>query len=390
MLKLSVTVPAVPAKHYPILIGSGLLSKLTKVVPAIRLASKIVIITDQTTKKLVGLKLAESLRKQKLKTLLLSVPDGEKSKTQKYKTFLEEAMLKSRCDRHSIILALGGGVVGDLAGFVAATYMRGIPYIQLPTTLLAMVDSSLGGKTGIDTPQGKNLIGAFLQPQAVVADIGCLKNLPRKQLINGFFEAIKKFLTSDKKSFEFVEKRISSVIARSASDEAILSKKEIASAALAMTQKEKVLTKIIKRAAEIKTGVFGRDERETGERMVLNFGHTIGHALEKLSGYKIPHGYSVGMGMLVESKISKNLGILPQKDYDRIEYMITLLGIDLQSLKKRNADKIIKQTLTDKKSKNGKARYVLLKGIGRVHVKNNAFAHFVNQNIVRRSLKPIT
>lgn len=359
------------------------------------------IITDKTTKKLFGLKLAKNLSRQKIKTILLSVPDGESSKTQKFKTYLEQEMLKARCDRQTVILALGGGVVGDLAGFVAATYMRGIPYIQLPTTLLAMVDSSLGGKTGIDTPQGKNLIGAFWQPLAVAADVNCLKNLPQKQLINGLFEAIKKFLTSDAETFTFMEKHLNRVIARrsAADDEAISSKKKIASTyakpsadksdALAMTLEKKVLTEIIGRAIKIKTAVFGRDEKETGERMVLNFGHTIGHALEKLSLYKIPHGYAVGMGMLAEAKIALNLGILPASDFRRIEEIINLLGINTKMINKWKTANIIKQTLMDKKSKNGKARYVLLEKIGKAHVKNNQFAHFVDEKSIKKTLLSI-
>src|ERR1051326_1002006 len=207
MNELLVKFKPATSRNYPVLVGSGISKSLYKLLPALKQASKLVIVSDFYVGKKYGTRLLTQLKKER-DVLLIMIPEGERSKTQKFKTYVEHQMLKQGCDRNAIILALGGGGVGDLAGFVAATYMRGIPYIQIPTTLLAMVDSSLGGKTGIDTPQGKNLIGAFWQPRAVIVDTDFLKSLPQKQLINGLVEAVKMFMTSDAESFAYVEQNL--------------------------------------------------------------------------------------------------------------------------------------------------------------------------------------
>ncbi len=330
--------------------------------------STCVIITDETVEELYGKKLYALLKKSGRKVFIFSIPDGERSKNQKIKTMLEEKMLKLHIDRQAVIIALGGGVVGDLAGFIAATYMRGIPYIQVPTTLLAMVDSSIGGKTGIDTPQGKNLIGAFWQPRAIFINLKCIDSLSQKQFKNGLMEAIKMFITSDLKSFNYVEKNINSLLDR----------------------KEKVIKMVVKNAIKIKTGVVSRDEREEGERMILNFGHTIGHSLEKLSKYKMLHGYAVALGVMVESRLSVDAGKLLESDYARIKkIIIDKIGIDLKEFDAYKAEEILNHTKNDKKTKNGKSQYVLLKKIGEVNSNKNIFAHHITDTAVVRVLRKI-
>ena len=349
---------------YPVMIEPGILSRLPQILRQHYPASRYVIICDQITKRFFGKRLQSRLIKQKLNAVLLAVPAGERAKSQKYKIFLEESMLKLHCGRDSLILALGGGVVGDLAGFVAATYMRGINYIQLPTTFLSAVDSSIGGKTGIDTAQGKNLIGAFWQPKAVFVDLNCPRSLPQKQLIAGLIEAVKMFATFDAESFALVEKNLPKILKRD----------------------RQILEQVIHRAVKIKAGVISRDERENGERMVLNFGHTIGHALERLSGYKLLHGEAVAAGMVAEARIAMRLGIFPRNQFNRLDAFIGQL-VDVQSILRRfSANRIIDALKADKKAKAGHPRFILISKIGKVYVKQHDFVHLVDNRMVRKSL----
>lgn len=330
--------------------------------------SSYVIITDENIRKLYGENLRKEIRKNTQKVFLFSVPAGESSKSQKYKTIIEEKMLKLHIDRYSVIIALGGGVVGDLAGFIAATYMRGIPYIQVPTTLLSMVDSSIGGKTGIDTEQGKNLIGAFWHPRTVFVDPKYLKTLSQKHFINGLVEAVKVFTTSGAENFQYAEKNIDIILKRD----------------------PQALNKVIINAIEIKARVVERDEKEAGERMVLNFGHTISHSLEKLSKYKILHGHAVALGIIIEAGLAADSGKLKAIDYLRIKnLLINKMGIDLKNLRAYEPKEILNHSKNDKKTKNGKLRYVILKEIGKVYVANNAFAHYVEDKTVIRVLNKI-
>jgi 3-dehydroquinate synthase len=363
--RLSVNTSAFVNKSYHILIANDLLIETDQWLPSYR---NIVIITDHSVKKRFGNRIAATLKKQNKHILLLSIPPGEKSKTAEIKNQLEEKMLQHHYKRDTLILALGGGVIGDLAGFIAATYMRGISFIQIPTTLLAMVDSSVGGKTGINTHQGKNLIGAYWQPKAVISDVNCLMTLPKKQLINGIIEAIKMFLTSDKKSFYYAKKNIDRIL----------------------HYDKNVLANIIYRAVFIKSNVVQQDEQENNLRMILNFGHTIGHAIECVSKYTIMHGYAVGLGILLESKIAEYLGLLPMKDFNMIALTLSQLGIKPKQLKKYSIKKIIQASKIDKKSIQEHARYVLLTDIGKVHTENNRTAHIVEDTLVQKAYLQLT
>lgn len=358
--KISVSIPANKALTYPVLIGVGLLNHPTWIP---KNYSKIVVVTDNNVKKHYAKRFMALLKNNGYEVILLAFPSGERYKNIRTKNKLEEEMLKQLCDRDTLILALGGGVVGDVAGFVAATYMRGIAFIQIPTTMLAMVDSSIGGKTGIDTPQGKNLIGAYWQPKAVIADISCLHTLPKKHLVNGLIEALKVFLIQDAKSFNYFKNNL----------EAILDGNKM------------ILTNIVKKAATIKINVVQKDERENNLRAILNFGHTIGHALELVSNYKLLHGYAVAYGILVEAKMAELMGILSSQNFLIIEAILNALHISSKHLKKWDVNKIIEATSLDKKSKNKKVNYVLLKNIGDIYRYNNSYVHSVSKRTVKKA-----
>ncbi|MDF3055567.1 MAG: aroB [Gammaproteobacteria bacterium] len=365
MTTVNVYIPPTPASSYEIIIDDGLINHPQKWLPKNLSFHHLVIITDHTVKKYYLNPLVEALNKLGHYPLTLSFPAGEKHKHQATKQILEEKILRKHFGRDTLCIALGGGVVGDLAGFIAATYMRGIPYIQIPTTLLAMVDSSVGGKTAIDTPQGKNLIGAFWQPKVVVADIDCLKTLPEEHLISGIVEALKMFLTNDIDSFHYLQKNMSAIF----------------------QQNKRILKTLVQRAVTIKAQVVAADETEKNLRMILNFGHTIGHALEKLTQYKLPHGYAVAYGILLECSISRELGYLGEQHYAQIENALNQLGFHVDYLKKLNITNIIRATKSDKKASEGNARYILLKQPGEVHHENGMVAHAVDEQVVRAAFR---
>lgn len=367
-MTLIVNLPSPKAIFYNVYIGSGIFLKIPQILKKLQHVNKYVIITDKNIEKLYGKSLYQILKNARLNVDLISFLAGEKSKSQAVKTKIEHAMLQKKCGRDTMILALGGGVVGDMAGFVAATYMRGIPYIQIPTSFLAMVDSSIGGKVAIDTKHGKNLIGAFWHPKAIIADINFLKNLSQKQLINGLIEAIKIFLTHDADYFYLVQKNLTKILSKDG----------------------KFLQKIITRAIKLKIDVVARDEREKNERMVLNCGHTIGHAIEHLSNYTLLHGFAVALGILAESKISRLLGILSEDDFCVIEELFKKLGLHKKLLRKYDIDNMVKTTKIDKKVSDNRVKYILLEKIGKVRTFNYHFGYEVSDNIVKKALKQLT
>ncbi len=356
-------IPIREAFSYPIIVASNLLTNPEKWLPTNWKTMRVVIITDDNVNKIYGKHLSAML--DQAKPLLLSFTPGEKSKNSQIKLHLEQRMIQAQCDRQTLILALGGGVVGDIAGFIAATYMRGISYIQIPTTLLAMVDSSVGGKTGINVPQGKNLIGAFWQPTCVVADMECLSTLPQVHLINGLIEAIKMFATHDAEFFNYVNTNITAILNRDML----------------------TLKNVIQRAIQIKVNIVSSDEKENHQRMILNFGHTIGHALEKVTGYTLLHGSAVALGILVEAKISHLSGYLSMEDYHTLQSLMLKLNISGDQLKTMDLEKIIHATYTDKKMKDNQVRYILLKKIGEVRDSVDTVAFAVADDVVLKSLE---
>jgi 3-dehydroquinate synthase len=351
---------------HPIIIDSQLLKNPDQWLPADYKKRQLVIVTDDEVKKYYGDKLVESLAHAS--PLIVSFSPGEQSKNYLTKQMIEEKMLQHGCDRETIILALGGGVVGDLAGFTASTYMRGISYIQIPTTLLAMVDSSVGGKTGINNAQGKNLIGSFWQPISVVMDTDCLNTLPKEHVINGLIEMIKMLLIHDKEACHYIDVIIDGVL----------------------SQDTTMLKSAIHRSVAIKSSIVKQDPNEIHLRKILNFGHTIGHALEKISGYHLLHGYAVALGILVEAKISQLSGILSEDNFLKIVHLFERLNIHGDELKKFDVEAIIQATKNDKKNKEGRVRYVLLKKLGEIFQDKQEIVHAVPDEIVKQALDIIS
>lgn len=341
-------------RSYSIVIGCGAIDIIDKQIKGIK-PSKIIIITDDIVDSLYGSLVAEKLKKYQFAKIV--IPHGEKNKNLYTISAVYNELVRAKADRQTLIIALGGGVVGDMAGFIAATYMRGLPYIQIPTTLLAQVDSSIGGKTGVDHI-GKNLVGAFYQPKLVLIDPNFLQTLSPKEIKNGLAEVIKYGIIKD------------------ASIVKMLKNNPKASGAFFET--------LIAKCAAIKAGIVSKDERETsGLRMVLNLGHTFGHAIEAVSGYsKYSHGEAVALGMLAASYLSNKMGILSQKSLEGIIHIFDMYKMPNKA--KIKTSKIIKLLSLDKKAFGKKIRFVLPKSIGSVVIKEG-----IDKNLVKWAIEKI-
>jgi 3-dehydroquinate synthase len=273
--------------------------------------------------------------------IVLFLEPGEEHKTIKNVEGLLREMARAGGDRGSLLIAFGGGIVGDVGGFVASIFMRGIPYVQVPTTFLAQVDSSVGGKTGVNLPEGKNLVGSFCHPLAVFADIGVLATLPERELRAGLMESIKAGIIRDRALVRFMEEHSDDVLGRN----------------------PKALEKVIAASIRMKAGVVNQDERERGLRMILNFGHTVGHALEQATSYKVLlHGEAVGWGMVAALHLARQRGTISRAQFERLENLMALYG-PLPALKLR-VPKVVRATVGDKKNVGGVTRFVLPVGIG--------------------------
>jgi 3-dehydroquinate synthase len=336
-------------RSYDIVIGNGLLSQAVDWLQPLKLGKHGVIITDTNVAPLYSESLREALKAGGFAVEMLDVAAGEESKSLRQANRLFEKLPSLGLDRQSFVIALGGGVVGDLAGFVAASYMRGIALVQMPTTLLAQMDSSVGGKVGVNLPQGKNLVGAFYQPRLVLADTGTLATLPERELRAGFAEVIKHGAIRDAKFFAWLEREYQRVL--SLNHEAV--------------------THAVRRCCEIKAEVVSADERESGLRAILNFGHTIGHAMEALSEYVgLLHGEAISMGMRFAAHLSVKRAGLAQAEADRLEALIAASGLPTRLGQKFEIDQLIAAMRLDKKARNGKLRFVLLKQIGETIITN--------------------
>jgi 3-dehydroquinate synthase len=333
------------ANSYEIRVGPGLLAQAGLWLREMGFSGRAVVITDTTVRGLYADILCRGLGGAGFEVAVLEVPAGEEQKTLNSAGRLYDELNGIFAERSTPILALGGGVTGDLAGFVAATYMRGVPYIQMPTTLLAMVDSSIGGKTAVDHGRLKNVIGAFYQPGMVVADIDTLKTLPEVELANGLAEVIKHAAIKDRYFFDFLEANIKKV-------------KEL---------DPEVLEKIVVESARIKAGVVARDEKEAGLRAVLNYGHTVGHAVEALSDFRLKHGQAVAIGMVAEAKIACRLGVLDRTAAARLETVVREAGLPAQ-IPPFDKKKLMLAMGHDKKVRQGRLTFVLLKSIGEAFI----------------------
>ncbi len=330
---------------YEILIGFGIFKGIPEDLQKHLDFGKVAIITDSRVKDLYGKNLLESLLNRGIKAELFFFPEGEASKNMDTLITLARALVQAGFDRRDLLIALGGGVVGDVAGFLASIYLRGIPFVQVPTTLLSQVDSSVGGKTGVDLPEGKNLLGTFYQPQRVYIDPSVLKSLPQGEIKNGLAEVIKYGCILKPGLFQYLKKV----------------GKEIYSL------KQDVLTYLIYESCSAKAYVVSRDEKEASLRRVLNFGHTIGHALETLSHYQTPHGYCVAVGMVVEAKLSEFLGVAERPVYKPLVNLLKTLEMPYRVrdvLPSLPAD-FFSVIAKDKKVWKGKLTIVLLERIGR-------------------------
>jgi 3-dehydroquinate synthase len=345
---------------YTITIGHGILEEFPRFIRGLGLGHDALIISHPIIERLHGVKLSAALKKAGYTVKILNVPEGEKSKSAAIALRLIKQISAYDVDKRIFIIALGGGVVGDLAGFVAAIYKRGVPYIQVPTTLLAQIDSSIGGKTAIDLETGKNLVGAFYQPSFVLADTKVLKTLSQRQIRNGLAEAIKYGIIADAKLFDYIEANHKKFL-----------KGDI-----------EILNFIIRRCTRIKAKIVSEDEKETkGLRTVLNFGHTVGHAVEAASRYdQYQHGESVGLGMRVAARISVAMGLLAVPQELRINQLITSVGLP-EKIVGVGLAKILDLMRHDKKFTAGHNRFVLVRKIGHAVVVNDIPLDVITQAI---------
>ena len=337
-------------RSYPISIGTGLLGDASTYqhLPS---ASTALIVSNTTVAPLYAAQLQAVLQARYSKVLLITLPDGEVYKDWPTLQLIFDALLGHGCDRKTILFALGGGVVGDMTGFAAASYMRGVPFVQVPTTLLAQVDSSVGGKTAINHPLGKNMIGAFYQPQLVVCDLDVLQTLPPREMSAGLAEIIKYGPIADMNFLDWIETSLDALLAREPA----------------------AMAHAIQRSCEIKAWVVGQDERETGVRAILNFGHTFGHAIESGLGYgQWLHGEGVGCGMVMAAHLSQRLGLVEKPFVERLRQLVARAGLPVKApilAAQDNAGRYLELMRVDKKSEAGEIRFVLIDGPGHAVVR---------------------
>ncbi len=349
---------------YPVHCGSGLVAELPRLLPLDRKAyTSIFTLSSRNVWKHWGRALEKALRGLPSKAQTLLFDDSETRKTTATAEKVSRELVRRGADRGSLLVAAGGGVVGDVVGYVAATYMRGVDYVQIPTTLIAQIDSAIGGKTGVNLPEGKNLIGAFHHPRAVVADAKVLATLDPRQYRSGLFEVVKYAVIDDADLFRFLESTLDSLLAR----------------------RTAALDYVIPACARIKARVVEADEREQNLRRVLNFGHTIGHSLEAITGYaRFLHGEAVGWGMLAATDLAQRLGKLASQDAARIQALIGRLG-KLPPLRGLSANTVYRQLFADKKARAGILCFVLPRSVGRVEIVSD-----VPEKILRETLTNLT
>lgn len=329
-------------RSYPIVIGDALLSVPGLVSDHIA-GKRVAIVTNTTVGPLYLDRVMQTLKDAGKQVTTIVLPDGEEEKNWASLMRVFDVLLEEKCDRKTTLIALGGGVIGDLTGFAAASYMRGVPFIQVPTTLLAQVDSSVGGKTGINHPLGKNMIGAFYQPRAVIADTATLNTLPSRELSAGLAEVIKHGAIIDTAFFDWIEANIAKLVAKDA----------------------EALAYAIRRSCEIKADVVRQDEREGGLRAILNFGHTFGHAIEAGLGYgEWLHGEAVGCGMVMAADLSQRLGFIDTTTRERIKALVEAAGLPVVA-PDLGAERWLELMQVDKKNEGGEIKFILLKPLGK-------------------------
>jgi 3-dehydroquinate synthase len=364
--KIRIDISNAPPSGYDVIVEAGALAslgpRLSRLLPAHRYA----VISDSNVAPRWGTVVLASLAGAGLTADLFTFAAGESSKTRDTWEALSDQLLARGVGRDAAVLALGGGVAGDLAGFVAATYMRGLPYLQLPTTLLAMIDASIGGKTGVDAPAGKNLIGAFHQPVAVIVDPQTLQTLPDHEFRGGLAEAVKHGVVADDRYLAFIAAAADSLLRADLG----------------------WLTDLIVPSIRIKAGFVAADTQEAGARAALNFGHTIGHALERAVDYQLHHGHAVSIGMVVEAAIGEAAGITATGTAERIALICDGIGLPTRVPREVSIEQILEYAVADKKARAGEVRYTLIAKPGNVaRGPNGEWTHAVPGEIVRSTLQ---
>ena len=346
---VTVRVPLIAERDasYDILIARGLFPELPRLVSRHCPARRYAVIGDSHTAQLYGATVLRALQDGGLDATLFSFPAGEWNKTRESWIALSDRMLEAEFGRDAAVLALGGGVVGDVAGFVAATYCRGIPFAQLPTTLLAMIDSSIGGKTGVDTSHGKNLLGAFHQPRVVIADLDTLTTLPESQVAAGMAEAIKHGVIADADYCAAVERERDAILGP---------KRDLAA-----------LERVVTRSVEIKAAVVASDERDAGRRALLNFGHTIGHAVEATNGYSLLHGEAIAVGMALEAALAERVGVAEPGTRDGITRLLERFNLPVTLPRGGRSEELVAAMRHDKKRRGNDLHFALPRRIGEMN-----------------------
>ena len=348
-------------RSYDISIGNNILKRIGENLKALNLSPKIAIVSNPTVFSLYGEQVSDSLKKAGFDVVTVTIPDGEEYKDLLWVQHIYDELLDHKLDRSSALVALGGGVIGDITGFAASTYMRGISYIQIPTTLLAQADSSVGGKTGVNHKLGKNMIGTFWQPRLVWIDVETLKTLPRRELLAGLAEVIKYGVIYDRELFDFLE----------------VNKDKI------LNLDSNALTHIIKRSCEIKADVVSKDERESGLRAILNYGHTIGHAIETITEYKrYLHGEAVAIGMCLEARLAQMIDLIARDQVLKIKGLIDSFGLPSEMPEDMEVNRIFSSMQLDKKAVAGELKFILPKKIGSVTIYRG-----VTEKLIREWLK---
>ncbi len=350
-------------RTYSIVIGSRLLEEVGPRLADLVANRRAAVISNPTVGKLYLSRVVTSLQRAGFHAATIEIPDGEEHKNLAWLAFIYDRLLAARLERTSPILALGGGVIGDLSGFAAATFLRGVPFVQLPTTLLAQVDSSVGGKTGINHPAGKNLIGTFYQPRLVLVDVDTLGSLPRRELLAGLVEVIKYGAILDAKLFALIEQNLDRILSVDAA----------------------LLRSIVRRCCVLKAMVVQRDERESDYRSILNFGHTVGHAIESLTEYKrYLHGEAVAMGMAFAARFSRSRGYCKQETVHRIVELLMRAGLPVEVPSEVVGSHLALAVASDKKVAAGRVKFVCLEDLGRPrfeHLSGDEIAAFAARGV---------
>lgn len=345
---------------YRVLVGRGLLGSMAPLLEQYAPAHRYALVSDSNVGPLYGEAMIARLEDAGLNAELFTFEAGERNKSRTTWSDLTDRLLRAGLGRDSCLIALGGGVTGDLGGFVAATYMRGIPVVQVPTSLVAMIDASIGGKTGVDVEAGKNLVGAFHAPNLVVADPDVVATLPRAERAQGMIEAVKHGAIMDEEYLAELERDMGAILDGEAAP----------------------LERAVARSVELKSAVVSEDEREAGRREILNFGHTLGHAIEAACSFRVPHGTAVACGMILEARLGVSLGVTGPDVVERLEQVLGSVGLPMGIPDGAAPDDIMTYLASDKKVRHGRTRFVLLSQIGAVHVAGGSWSHPVDEDTV--------